>query len=69
MAPEAPTYTAEKTMTVLSRSPGYGHTSLYGDCSPDVTVDDVKARFYHPYFEGRDAWVKDGHFGCVVHTD
>lgn len=58
-----------KTLTVTTRSPGHGHVTVSGDCSPDVTVEDVKARFYHHYFEGRDAWVKDGRFGCTIHTD
>ena len=42
---------------------------MRGICSPDVTVEDVKKRFYHWYFGGRDAWVKDGRFGCTIHTD
>lgn len=58
-----------KVMTVTHRIPGYAHVTIQGVCSPDVTVEDVKAEFYHWYFEGREAWVRDGRFGCVVHTD
>lgn len=56
-------------MSVTSRSDGYGHCTVSGVCSPDVTVEDVKKRFYHFYFGGRAAWVKDGRFGCTIHTD
>lgn len=59
----------EKVMEVTNREPGYAHTRVQGTCSPDVTVEDVKRRFYHGYFGGRDAWVRDGKFGCVIHTD
>lgn len=58
-----------KQMIVTDRSPGYGHTTVSGVCSPDVTVEDVQKRFYHSYFGGRQAWVRDGRFGCVIHTD
>lgn len=61
--------TTEKRMDVTSRSAGYAHVQLYGDCSPDVTVDDIRKRFYHSYFGGRGEWVKDGKFGVIVHTD
>lgn len=58
-----------KQMSVTNRGHGYATTTISGVCSPDVTVEDVKARFYHWYFGGRDAWVSDGRFGCVIHTD
>lgn len=54
---------------VTSRSHGYNHTSVTGTCPADATVDEVKARFYHEYFGGRDAWVRDGRFGCTIHRD
>lgn len=56
-------------MTITDRSHGWNNTTISGVCSPDVTVEDVKKRFYHDYFGGRQAWVRDGRFGCVVHTD
>lgn len=56
-------------MSVQHRSNGYNNVSINGVCSPDVTEEDVKKRFYHSYFGGRDAWVKDGRFGCTIHTD
>lgn len=56
-------------MIVTQRGNGYGHVTVSGVCSPDVTVKDVEKRFYHWYFGGRDAWVKDGRFGCTIHTD
>ncbi len=58
-----------KQMIVTQRSNGYNNVSVSGDCSPDVTVEDIKKRFYHYYFGGRSAWVKDGRFGCTIHTD
>jgi hypothetical protein len=67
--PENETVAPEKVMNVTSRSDGYANTTVSGECSPDVTVEDVKKRFYHWYFGGRDAWVKDGRFGCTIHTD
>jgi hypothetical protein len=54
---------------VTDRSPGYGHTTVQGTCPADATVQEVKDRFYHWYFGGWDAWVKDGRFGCTIHTD
>lgn len=54
---------------VEQRGNGYGHCTVSGVCSPDVTEEDVKKRFYHWYFGGRNAWVKDGRFGCTIHTD
>lgn len=56
-------------MSVTGRSDGYNNVTVSGVCSPDVTVEDVKKRFYHFYFGGRGAWVKDGRFGCTIHTD
>ncbi|MER9829205.1 hypothetical protein NKJ51_12560 [Mesorhizobium sp. M0134] len=61
--------TPAKVMDVTGRERGYAHTRIWGTCSQDVTVEDVKERLYHWYFGGRDAWVRDGKFGCVIHTD
>jgi hypothetical protein len=58
-----------KRMEVDTRQPGYAHVTVQGTCGPDVTVEDVRKRFYHWYFGGRDAWVKDGRFGVTIHTD
>lgn len=57
----------EKSMKITSTEHGYNHDRIIGTCSNDVTVEDVKERFYHSYFGGREAWVKDGKFGCVIH--
>lgn len=54
---------------VEQRSSGYGHCTVSGKCPTDATVEEVEDRFYHWYFGGRDAWVKDGRFGCTIHTD
>lgn len=54
---------------VENRWRGYAHVQIQGRCPRDKTVEDVQKRFYHPYFGGRDAWVKDGKFGVIVHTD
>jgi hypothetical protein len=59
----------EKKMEVETRTPGYAHVRLQGTCSPGVTVKDIQEKFYHECFGGRDAWVRDGRWGCVVHTD
>lgn len=58
-----------KQMIVTDRGQSYGTATVSGVCSPDVTVEDVEKRFYHFYFGGRGAWVKDGRFGCTIHTD
>ncbi len=62
---------AERALSfeVTERTHGYNTTTVYGTCPPDATVEEVKERFYHEYFGGRDAWVKDGQFGCTIHTD
>lgn len=62
---------AERAMSfaVTDRVYGYNHTRLQGTCPADATVEEVKDRFYHEYFGGRDAWVRDGKFGCTVHLD
>jgi hypothetical protein len=54
---------------VTDRSFGYNNTTVRGTCPDDATVQEVKDRFYHEYFGGRDAWVRDGKFGCTIHTD
>lgn len=57
-------------ITVTGRQGGYAHEKLWGTCSPDVTVEEIRARFYHEYFGGRDAQVDgNGNWSCVVHTD
>ncbi len=63
------TIKATMQMVVEHRSNGYNNCTVSGVCSPDVTVEDVEKRFYHWYFGGRNAWVKDGRFGCTIHTD
>lgn len=59
----------EKRIDITDRQPGYTHVRLQGTCSADVTVEDIRKSMYHSYFGGRDAWVRDGKWGCVVHTD
>jgi hypothetical protein len=54
---------------VTSRSHGYNNETVSGTCPEDATVQEVEERFYHWYFGGRNAWVKDGRFGCTIHTD
>jgi hypothetical protein len=56
-------------MVVTQRVAGHHHVTVSGVCSPDVTVEDVKKRFYHSYFGGRGAWVSGGKFGCTIHLD
>lgn len=55
--------------TITDRQPGYAHVRIQGTCAADATVEEVRKAFYHDYFGGRDAWVSDGRFGVVVHTD
>ncbi|MER8532075.1 hypothetical protein NKH61_05390 [Mesorhizobium sp. M1005] len=54
---------------VTERSFGYNNTTVQGTCPQDATVKEVEDRFYHEYFGGRGAWVKDGRFGCTIHND
>jgi len=56
-------------ITIGSSVQGYCHTRISGSCSEDVTVSDIEERFYDPYFGGRNAWVRDGKFGVIVHND
>ncbi len=59
-----------KQITVIGRQAGYAHVRLWGTCQPDVTVEDIRARFYHHYFGGRDAAVDGkGNWSVTVHTD
>lgn len=61
---------AKDRITVTGRQPGHAHVMLWGTCLLDVTVEEVRARFYHSYFGGRDAWVDGkGNWSAVVHTD
>lgn len=57
----------EKTFTVTSTEHGYNHDRIIGTHTGSVTVKDVEDKFFHDYFGGREAWVKDGRFGCVIH--
>jgi hypothetical protein len=61
--------TDEITFTVERSEPGYNHVCLHGTYTGPATVEDVKKRFYHEYFGGREAWCRDGRFGCVYHID
>ena len=61
------TDTKEITFTVTNTVHGYNHDTIYGTFTGPATVKDVEDRFYHFYFGGRNAWVKDGKFGCIVH--
>lgn len=58
-----------KFVEVEHRSSGYAHVNVSGRCGPDVTVEDIERRFYHPYFGGRGASVRDGRFYVTIHTD
>jgi len=46
----------------------YNHKNYSGTCGKSVTVEDIKKRFYHPYFGGRDAKVHNGTFTATEHT-
>lgn len=61
--------TDEKRMDVDTEIPGYAHVIVQGTCGPNVTTEDVRRRFYHSYFGGRDEWVRNGRFGVTIHTD
>lgn len=58
-----------KDIEVVYRVPEYARTILKGVCGPDVTVEDIRRAMYHEYFGGRDAWVRNGEWGCVRHDD
>lgn len=55
--------------TVTGTEHGHAHDRISGTYTGPATVQAVKDRFYHDYFGGRDAWCRDGRWGCVVHTD
>jgi len=57
----------EKTFTVTNTTHGYNHDRISGTYTGPVTVKDVEEKFYHYYFGGREAWARDGSFGCVIH--
>lgn len=59
----------EKVIEIVDCFPGYAHTRYQGTCSANVTVADIEKRIYHSYFGGREAWVRDGRWGAVCHTD
>lgn len=60
---------AHERIRIEQRVPGYAHVTLSGSCDSDVTVEEIRELFYHPYFGGRCAWVRAGRFGVTVHTD
>lgn len=47
---------------------GYGTEHLSGTYTGPATAKDVEARFFGP-LGGREAWARDGQWGCVVYTD
>jgi hypothetical protein len=49
----------------------FGHNWVYrvGTYTGDATVEDVKDRFYHPTFGGRDAFCEDGKWSAVEQID
>ena len=55
--------------TVTSRERGHNHIRMQGTFTGSATVEDVKKNFCNEHFGGRDAWVRDGQFGVIVHTD
>ena len=59
----------DKEIKVISHIPGYAHTKYSGTCGKDVTVQDIKDKFYHSYFGGRGAWVRDGKWEAISHND
>ena len=58
-----------KHIEITFRENGHAHTRLSGTCAADVTPDDIRERFFNPYLGGRDVWVRDGKWGCIVHND
>lgn len=59
----------EKRIEVTRCVPGYANTRFEGRCSDDVTVEDIKEKFYHPHFGGRGAFVSNGSFQAIRHDD
>ena len=58
-----------KFIKVTRTMPGYHHTDYEGECGPDVTIDDIKKKFYSPYFGGRNARVCNGKWSATRHDD
>lgn len=67
--PAPPTAPAEKLITITTMRPGYARTVFTGTCGPDVTPEDIAARFYDKFFGGRGAWVNKGFWGATRHDD
>ncbi len=59
----------KKEIKTEERTPGWNHIEYRGTCGPDVTVQDIKDKFYHPFFGGRGARVGNGKWFAVRHTD
>lgn len=60
---------SQKWIEVGLATPGYHHTVYEGICGKDVTVEDIKKKFYHTHFGGRDAYVNNGRWRAVCHND
>ena len=58
-----------KEIKVDKIEPAYKHIILSGTCGPEVTVADIEKTQYHPEFGGRKAWVANGRWGAIRHTD
>ena len=54
---------------VTSSTPGYAHTKHEGRCPKGTTVEEIRKRFYDPYFGGREARVTGTYFSVIEHTD
>ena len=63
------TTTQEKTFEVTHTERGHAQVTMQGTCTGPVTVKDVEEKFYHSYFGGSGAWVKDGRWGCTRYID
>ncbi len=59
----------EKKINVEKIVLGHAHKQYEGNCSKNVTVEDIKKEFYHPNFGGRSAWVRNCRWGAIRHED
>jgi hypothetical protein len=60
----------DKIITVRSVTHGYAHKRIQGDCSTNVTVDDIiDAYGFETPYGYREASCSGGRFSIIVHTD
>jgi len=58
----------DERVEILVVRPGYAHCLYEGRCR-NITLEELCKLFVHPMFGGRSAWIRDGLFSIIRHTD